>query len=258
MVDELKRSIERFEKKLAENEGEEYNVNGISTKAALNVTLFEAKDLPTNWIGSLDSYAVLSFENQTNQSKLQIGNNAPAWNEDFTFDVDSPSSLLKITIYSKQTLGLTKSEIGYVELELQSLLNQQKIDKWYNIIIGNKSNGNGQLRLRVQFIHSRRKYFSELIQSTMQKINLLEQKRNILKDYIEYINEPFGVIQLGSINENLKNIIYNEDEIIKEIESNRKSVYAFRASYIENPTFAGTLNNIIRGNISKFLCIIFL
>lgn len=249
MIDEQNRSIERFEKKYKENEDEKYNASGLSTKAMLNITVLEAKDLPSGWIGSLDSYIVLTFENQTKQTKLQSSHNSPAWNEDFTFDVTSPSSVLKAILNSKQTLGLT-TVIGNVEIDLQSLYNQKKVENWYHIISGDKTTGNGQLRLQLQFIHSKKKYFAELIQSTLSKINSLEQKRTILKDYIEYTNEPFGVIQYGNINESLKNIIYNEDQIIKEIESNRKSVYALRPSYV-NDTFAGTLNNIIKGSISK-------
>ena len=74
--------------------------------------------------------------------------------------VKSKESVLRVEIYDKDMIGDDDLE-GIVEIPMVSLLNQQKVDNWYELENEKGEMEKGKIRLKLQLIWSRHQYFQD-------------------------------------------------------------------------------------------------
>jgi hypothetical protein len=226
--DDLQITRDKFHRGMLENKEEKFNENGISTTAAISVTLLEAKNLkPMNLDGFSDPYVKLSVDNEkTEWSSFKLGTLNPIWNEDFSLNVHSRNSILRIEVYSKRKFG-GDDFIGGTTIGLKGLDDQQKVDKWFKLSGEGLNDENGQVRLRLQFVWSKFKFFEENYQKTVHQIETLEEDFTEINRLLGLLDRPFGLLIFGEINNIIeKRILDRADELGHYLASSRKSVYA--------------------------------
>ena len=74
---------------------------------------------------------------ETQQTLIKKSTNNPAWNENFKFPVRNP---------------------------LNSFINQEKNTKWFDLHLDDSDGKNRQIKLKVQFTYSLKKYYLEQIE----------------------------------------------------------------------------------------------
>lgn len=225
--EELRSTKEKFLKGMKEYKGERLNNEGLSENATLYITLYEAKDLkPLNYSGSSDPYAIFILEGKKAMSSFKPETLDPVWNEDFTFLVTRRDAVLKLEIYSKKEFG-GDALAGEMHIDLKSLEHQHKTESWYDLVINKDPNGNGSVRLRLQYIYSRYKYYSDNYSKTEMQIIRLQEDINELNRYFESFEKPYGIILAGEIDAIIeKRILERSEDIAEYMASTRKSIYA--------------------------------
>jgi hypothetical protein len=181
-----------------------------------------------NLDGFSDPYVRLTVDSdKTEFSSFKMGTLNPIWNEDFSLNVHMRNSMLRVEVFSKRKFG-GDDFIGGTTIGLKSLEDQQKVDKWFKLSSGEGANDeNGQVRLRLQFVWSKFKFFEENYQKTVHQIETLEEDFKEINRLLDIVNRPFGLLVYGEINNILeKRILERADEIGHYLASSRKSVYA--------------------------------
>jgi hypothetical protein len=251
--DDLKNTREKFHKGMLENRDEIFNEHGVSTNANITVTLLEAKNLkPMNLDGFSDPYVKFTVDNdKTEYSSFKLGTLNPIWNEDFSLNVHTKNSILRVEVYSKRKFG-GDDYIGGAVINLKSMEDQQKGDKWYKLS-SDGNNENGQIRLRLQFVWNRFKFFEENYRKTVSQIDTLEEDFAEINRLLDLLDKPFGLLIFGEINHILeKRIFERSDEISHYLATSRKTVYASpRYSNQTKHGFTERVENVFRATFSK-------
>ena len=74
--------------------------NGLTDKSKLYITVIEAKDLVNdNLIGSCNPFVSLSFQDDTQETKIKNNTSNPTWYEAFKFKISIPSGILKVEVF---------------------------------------------------------------------------------------------------------------------------------------------------------------
>jgi hypothetical protein len=252
--DDLIITRDKFHKSMLENKDERFNESGISTNAAVSVTLLEAKNLkPMNLDGFSDPYVKLTVDNdKTEFSSFKLGTLNPIWNEDFSLNVHSKNSILRAEVFSKRKFG-GDDFIGGVTIHLKNLEDQQKVDKWFKLSVGDSNEENGQIRMRLQFVWSKFKFFEENYQKTVLQIEHLEDDFQEINRLLDLLDKPFGLLVYGEINNILdKRILERSEEIGHYLASSRKSVYASpRFSHHAKHGITERVENVFRATFSN-------
>jgi hypothetical protein len=250
--EELKVQKEKFLKGVNDYKTERLNKEGLSENATLYITLFEAKDLkPMDYDGTSDPYVIFDLEDRKKTSSFKPDTLDPVWNEDFTFPVTRRDAVLKVQVYDKDRFGSDDFE-GGVNIDLKSLEHQQRTDMWYDLAVEGDANGNGSIRLKLQYIFSRYKYYTDNFNKTEFQILRLQEDIEELNRYFELFEKPFGIILYGEIESILdKRILEKSEDISEYLISPRRSVYVSPkmlhisvAQKVEN-MFKGAFSNII-------------
>ena len=247
--DELGQTREKYYKGMIENQNEKLNREGFAENSVLNVSVLEAKDLkPLYFGGKSDPYVILILEDKKEKSTYKPDTVDPVWNEDFVMSVRSKASVLRVEIFDKDMIGDDDLE-GIVLIPMVSLLNQQKVDHWYELEKEDGREEKGMIRLKLQLIWSRFQYFQENLNKSDEKLKKIKHDMEELNKYLELFEKPFGILLFVEIDENVSKIMWGEtDEIMPQIIGRRTN------TSIKHPRdLANTLQNVLRGTFSKFI-----
>ena len=221
----MKQERESLEK--AESEEKELG-NGLTTNAYLYISIYEAKDLnSSSLISDWDAFVVLNFDNQRLQTLVKSSTNNPAWNENFKFSVKDPNSILKIEVFDQTFMG--SKLLGYLTIPLSSLQNQEKLINWFDLKLDNSNENNGKIHLKLQYIYSLKKYYSDQLQKNQYYHDILEENYILTSNFVQLNENPFGIIYSGKIDEFLNSNKLKEcDDIIEEMGKGKSVVWAKR------------------------------
>ena len=228
MIEDINLDLDKYKKNLAKHQNEVPLGNGTTNESTLFVTVFEAKDLiPSSVLGSCDPFVKLSFQDQNEKTQLRRGTVKPAWNEEFNFKVKSPEGLLTIEVYDQTMMGSTI--IGKLNISLNDLKDQEKKTAWFNLNLETTPGNQGSIRLKLQCIMSFVSYYTEKINQSQKEKDFLTQNLETLEYYVDKMNQPFGIIYCGEIDQILKqNLLKQTDTLLEQLESNRQKIYAYR------------------------------
>ena len=158
---------------------------------------------------------------------MRRGTVKPAWNEEFNFKVKSPEGLLTIEVYDQTMMGSTI--IGKLNISLNDLKDQEKKTAWFNLNLETTPENQGSIRLKLQCIMSFVSYYTEKINQSQKEKDFLTQNLETLEYYVDKMNQPFGIIYCGEIDQILKqNLLKQTDTLLEQLESNRQKIYAYR------------------------------
>lgn len=228
MIEDINLDLDKYKKNLSKHQNEVPIGNGTTNESTLFVTVFEAKDLiPSSVLGSCDPFVKLSFQDQNEKTQLRRGTVKPAWNEEFNFKVKSPEGLLTIEVYDQTMMGSTI--IGKLNISLNDLKDQEKKTAWFNLNLETTPGNQGSIRLKLQCIMSFVSYYTEKINQSQKEKDFLTQNLETLEYYVDKMNQPFGIIYCGEIDQILKqNLLKQTDALLEQLESNRQKIYAYR------------------------------
>ena len=245
--DELSQTREKYYKGMIENQNEKLNSEGIAENAVVNVSVLEAKDLkPLDFIGKSDPYVILIVDDKKEKSTYKPDTLDPVWNEDFVLSVKSKMSVLRVEIFDKDAVGDDDLE-GLVHIPMMSLINQQKMDNWYELENEDGGEEKGRIRLRLQLIWSRYQYFQDNLGRTDQKLSKIKKDMEDLNQYLELFEKPFGILLYVEIDDNVSKIMWGDtDEILPQNTIGRRTV-----SSPKHRDFANTFENVLRGTFSN-------
>ena len=248
--DEIGKTKEKYQKAMIENQNEKVNREGIADNAVLNITVLEAKELkPLDFGGNSDPYVQLILEGKKEKSTYKPGTLDPVWNEDFVMSVKSKESVLRVEIYDKDMIGDDDLE-GIVEIPMVSLLNQQKVDNWYELENEKGEMEKGKIRLKLQLIWSRHQYFQDNLNKTYDKLEKIKKDMDELNKFLELFDKPFGILLYVEIDDRVSKIMWGDtDELLPPQTISRMTHISNKAP----KNFANTLTNVFRGTFSKFL-----
>ena len=228
MIEDINLDLDKYKKNLSKHQNEVPLGNGTTNESTLFVTVFEAKDLiPSSVLGSCDPFVKLSFQDQNEKTQLRRGTVKPAWNEEFNFKVKSPEGLLTIEVYDQTMMGSTI--IGKLNISLNDLKDQEKKTAWFNLNLETTPANQGSIRLKLQCIMSFVSYYTEKINQSQKEKDFLTQNLETLEYFVDKMNQPFGIIYCGEIDQILKqNLLKQTDTLLEQLESNRQKIYAYR------------------------------
>ena len=209
LVDNYKK-MEEFQKKLVQARASEiYNRYGIMKGSILTVDVIEAKDLvPMDTNGLSDPYVILECESQRVQSKYIPETLNPVWKEEFTFEIESNSAVLKVVVMDRDAL-LSDDYEGEVEIPLSILKDQMKYDQYFPLknIDGSKKGEKtlenpkeyyGKIHLSLQWIWSKVKYLEDIIQQWKDILAVDQKELQALEDQLTKLKKPFSHLEQQS------------------------------------------------------------
>ena len=228
MIEDIDLDLEKYKKNLSKHQNEVPICNGLTNESTLYVTVFEAKDLvPTGVLGSCDPFVSLTFKDQKEKTQLRRGTVKPAWNEEFMFQVKDPESALAIEVFDQTMVG--SELIGKLNISLNDLKDQEKKTAWFNLNLDNTPGNQGSIRLKLQCILSFVSYYTEKINQLQKEKDFLTKNLETLQYYVEKMDQPFGIIYCGEIDQILKqNLLKQTDALLEQLESSRHKIYAYR------------------------------
>ena len=228
MIEDIDLDLEKYKKNLSKHQNEIPTGNGLTNESTLYVTVFEAKDLvPTGVLGSCDPFVSLTFKDQKEKTQLRRGTVKPAWNEEFMFQVKDPESVLAIEVFDQTMVG--SQLIGKLNISLNDLRDQEKKTAWFNLNLDSTPGNQGSIRLKLQCILSFVSYYTENINQLQKEKDFLTQNLETLQYYVEKMDQPFGIIYCGEIDQILKhNLLKQTDALLDQLESSRQKIYAYR------------------------------
>ena len=228
MIEDIDLDLEKYKKNLSKHQNEIPTGNGLTNESTLYVTVFEAKDLvPTGVLGSCDPFVSLTFKDQKEKTQLRRGTVKPAWNEEFMFQVKDPESVLAIEVFDQTMVG--SQLIGKLNISLNDLRDQEKKTAWFNLNLDSTPGNQGSIRLKLQCILSFVSYYTENINQLQKEKDFLTQNLETLQYYVEKMDQPFGIIYCGEIDQILKqNLLKQTDALLDQLESSRQKFYAYR------------------------------
>lgn len=186
-----------FEDRYKEAKGiENTNAYGIMEGSYLTVKVIEARNLkPMNDNNSSDPYAIVSIEGQKEETKFVEATLNPKWDETFKFDVKTGKDNLEILVLDRDFYNADNFE-GKLVLNLSEFKDQMKVDKWYDLQSTNVSERwQGEIRVEVQWIHSRIKFFDDLLARLDQILDQDQKERLQIEEYLRDLRAPFGFLE---------------------------------------------------------------
>eukprot|EP01127_Copromyxa_protea_P012667 TRINITY_DN3322_c0_g1_i2.p1 TRINITY_DN3322_c0_g1~~TRINITY_DN3322_c0_g1_i2.p1 ORF type:complete len:627 (+),score=137.28 TRINITY_DN3322_c0_g1_i2:42-1883(+) len=132
---------------------------GNPTRGTIKVQLMEARQLPTHKFGQPNSYAVMSttwplpsFQKEERRNSTTCKNTTePAWNDTFTFAIDSSTDVhtLTINLWDSQMFGLLMN-LGYVSFQVVDIVKSSLAEPaWYPLKNSLKKESQGEIRLSI-------------------------------------------------------------------------------------------------------------
>ena len=257
-LEELENNLKSYKDKQKRHLNEYQIGNELTNESMLYVSIYEARNLNANLIGSCNPFVLLSFEGKTQQTNLKKNNTNPAWNEDFKFNVTNPNAELVIELYNQAMIGSTK--LGSRCFPLRDFPDQEKQVSWYPLQDSNNTTTNsGEISLKVQYIKSFNKYYNDKINTAEHNYATLSETYEQLQTYCDRIKDDargFGAIYLGQVDTLLNDTkMKNCEQILNEMERTRKLMYIIRP---EDDDQKGLIKVISWGKSTKVLMFLYI
>eukprot|EP00343_Euplotes_focardii_P005541 CAMPEP_0205810326 /NCGR_PEP_ID=MMETSP0205-20121125/14507_1 /ASSEMBLY_ACC=CAM_ASM_000278 /TAXON_ID=36767 /ORGANISM="Euplotes focardii, Strain TN1" /LENGTH=321 /DNA_ID=CAMNT_0053088347 /DNA_START=102 /DNA_END=1064 /DNA_ORIENTATION=+ len=175
---------------------EKTNSHGIMEGSYLTVRIIEARNLkPMNDNNTSDPYVVVSIEGQKEETQFVEMTLNPKWDETFKFDIKTAKDLLEVLVLDRDLYSADDFQ-GKMALNLMDFRDQMKTDKWYDLQSTNtKDMWQGEIRVEVQWIHSRIKFFEDLLHRLDQISKDDNTQRNEIEKSLKELRAPFGFLE---------------------------------------------------------------
>jgi len=151
-----------------------------------------------------------------------------------------------VEIYDKDMIGDDDLE-GIVNIPLINLINQQKVDNWYELENEDGEEEKGKLRLRLQLIWSRLQYFQDNLNRTDERMKKIKKDMEDLDQYLQLFEKPFGILLFVEIDDNVSRIMWGDTEEIQVQTIARRSVLSPK----HPRDLVGTLDNMFKGTFKR-------
>ncbi|KAM7265121.1 hypothetical protein ACFE04_002804 [Oxalis oulophora] len=92
----------------------------------LKVTVVQGKKLAIRDFKTSDPYVILKLDNQTVKTKVINSCLNPVWNEELTFSLMEPLSVLKLEVFDKDTFK-SDDKMGHANLNLQPIVSAARL-----------------------------------------------------------------------------------------------------------------------------------
>lgn len=185
---------QRHEEGLKRNADEEEYPNGLTDKSNVYLSILEGDNLGDS---NSNSFVVITFQGKQKQTRIKPKTNYPEWNEEFKFNVVHPQGMIKIEVFDSTFFGNTS--LGLVQFNLDSLKDQKKICRWIDLLNENDKRQKGKLFIKLQYIISLKKYYTEEIDLINKKIKFLKDAVDQSSNYVNNMNDDFSVVYSGDI-----------------------------------------------------------
>ncbi|XAR69883.1 hypothetical protein NMG60_11001637 [Bertholletia excelsa] len=163
-----------------------------SSIGILELGIISAKGLPQiktrGGIGVTDAYCVAKYGQKWVRTRTIIDNTAPKWNEQYTWEVFDPCTVITVCVFDNGHFqGGKDSRIGKVRIRLSTLETEKVYAHYYPLIILQPSGVKkmGEIQLAVRF-------------SCISFINILHKYTQPLLPKMHYIH-PLSLIQLDML-----------------------------------------------------------
>lgn len=124
-------------------------------------------------------------------------------------------------IYDRDDMARDDFE-GMVTIPLRALEHQQRSDEIYKLKDRDGNEEKGEIRLKLHYIWSKYVYYQDLVSRMEQKIEKFQSEMELVNKYVEMLEEPFGLLLFGEIEDLMDKKFLFDHEII-EGSSMRKS-----------------------------------
>ena len=175
---------------------EKQNEYGIMEGSYLTVRVIEARNLkPMNDDNTSDPYAVISIEGQKEETKFIESTLSPKWDEQFKFDIKTGKDNLEILVLDRDLYSADDFQ-GKLVLNLHDYKDQMKDDNWHflnSTVVGER--WQGEIRVEVQWIHSRVKFFENLLSRIDTILGEDQKSRNQIEHNLKELRAPFGFLE---------------------------------------------------------------
>jgi len=164
---------------------QEFSDNPSGEPSTVRLTVIGARDLPAmNTNNTADSFFTVTFDNhQIYQSEIAHDTSDPEWNAKMTIPVTDKYSCIRIQIFDDET---NPELIGTVDLELESLTDQNLHSQWCDIV-GQEGISNGELKIIAQWTHKSSNIHTEsagvygsIIEKTKEQIEETDRKIEVM------------------------------------------------------------------------------
>ena len=160
----------------------------------LTVHVVEARDLKKmNMDGTTDPSVVMQIEDQKTETNFKKGTLSPVWNESFTFDIVHGRDNLLVVVTDKDHLS-TDEMVGQCQISLQDLRDQMKHDQWCDLTDKNGKAEKGRIRLMLQWVYSKEKYFKEYLEKWDDTLEKDIEEKDMIEKFIKQLENPFGFL----------------------------------------------------------------
>ena len=225
--DELTEEISRNKESLQKMEDETELNDGLTNKSKLYVTVIEAKDLISDsLISDCNPFVSLSFQDDTQETKIKNNTSNPTWYENFSFKINAPSGALRVEVFDSTLMG--KKCVGFLSIDLTDLMDQKRRIQWYDLYNENHNNC-GKIYLKIQCIINFRHYYESEIEKAEKEMEIIQNAFNLTNYYVDCMKFPFGVLFAENIEDLMNDQQFKQaDELIKILEKNKESIYLKR------------------------------
>ncbi len=175
---------------------EKTNNHGIMEGSYLTVRVVEARNLkPMDNNSSSDPYAVLSIEGQKEETQFVESTLNPKWDETFKFEIKTGKDHLEILVLDRDLYAADDFQ-GKLTLNIMDFKDQMKIDQWFQLQSTNAQEvWQGEIRVELQWIHSRIKFFEDLLHRLDQIVVEDNKQRNEIEKSLKELRAPFGFLE---------------------------------------------------------------
>jgi hypothetical protein len=120
----------------------------------------------------------------------------PVWEETFHFDIHNGKEEIKVSIMDRNMVK-QDTVVGVLYIPIQTLIDQQKVEDWFNLENphGGQGDSNGRIRLQLWWIHSKTKLIEDRIVQTDEDIDKIYSDKQYYQDKIVQLREPFAWLE---------------------------------------------------------------
>lgn len=192
-IQKFEGSVRENKEKLTREKGVEVlKSNGVMQGSYLTVTVKTAIGLyPTTADGLCNAFVTLECDGSSFATQMIPSTLSPVWDEMFEIPINNKGIELNLTIQSKSALG-TKF-VGKVSIPLRTLADQMLKEQYYNLLSENGQPWQGKILLEHQWMWSKVKFYTDIINQQEKFIQEDKEKVESLKAQREKLMRPFGI-----------------------------------------------------------------
>jgi hypothetical protein len=221
-LDDLTEDKKRIEEEKRQAELNEQELeNGLTNKSNLFITIIEGKDLDDGELmAQCNPFVQITFQGNTQKSLVKQNTYNPAWNENFKFEINSYEGVAQIEVLNETFLG--NKSIGYVNISLDDLKNQEEKISWFDL-----NTGRGKIRMKILCILNLVSFHEKQLNKTTSELKNFKKIYDELKLYEAQTDTPFGIIYVQNLDPLLnKENIKKTENIIDLTRDSKRNVYA--------------------------------